>query len=581
MFTPVPGEVSSPGRPWWREAEVGWLVLLVVVAYFLRAADLPLRGEEPTRAQIAFEMIEGNDWIVPREQGDLFLLRPPLQSWVIAASSLIFGERGPWAVRFPSLAATLLTTLLIYGYSRTFLARGGALAAGLAFATLGEMFQTGRQAETEALFILLVSSSLLVWHWGQVRQWPATLAWSAGYGLMSLAMLTKGLQAPIYFTGAVFGYLLLTGQWRRLCTPAHLLGVLVAAAFIALWTVPYYLAMGWPAVHAVWFGDPALNPEMWHVKEVAAHAAVFPFVVFGCMLPWSPMLLLYVCRSVRERSPQVVFLAVCVAVAFPTCWLHPGGQSRFFAPLYPCLAVLIGRAIQRCAEAGPSSWLGVVRTLYLAVAAGTMIAAAVVVPAVSLAGAFDPALAPWSESLPAAAGYSAVNIALAAVTWRARRGGERNLRMAVLPLAAFMVVTFTGVITDIRLRRSEDAGAAIARLKEKLPPGQQLVSFGGHTDSLFAYHFGFPLILPRPWPVTAEDAGPEATYFSFVSEGTSRRSLPFPWEEVGVVSLDRNQQEPPERVVVVGRRLPLAPVPATGSGAVAASATSDAGSVGP
>jgi hypothetical protein len=66
-----------------------------------------------------------------------------------------------------------------------------------------------------------------------------------------------------------------------------------------------------------------------------------------------------------------------------------------------------------------------------------------------------------------------------------------------------------------------------------------------------------------------------------VSEGTSRRSLPFPWEEVGVVSLDRNHQEPPDRVVVVGRRLPLARVPATGFGAVAASATSDAGSARP
>jgi 4-amino-4-deoxy-L-arabinose transferase-like glycosyltransferase len=577
MLTAIPGEVSSPGRPWWREAEVGWLVVLVAVAYFSRAADLPLRGEEPTRAQIAFEMIQGNDWIVPREQGDIFLIRPPLQSWVIAASSLTFGERGPWAVRFPSLLATLLTTLLIYGYSRTFLSRGGALAAGLAFATLGEMFQTGRQAETEALFILLVSSSLLVWHWGQVRQWPPALAWVAGYGLMSLAMLTKGLQAPIYFTGAVFGYLLVTGQWRRLFTPAHLAGVLVGALFIALWTVPYYLAMGWPAVHAVWFGDPALNPQMWRIKEVATHAAVFPFVVFGCMLPWSPLLLLYLSRSVRGRSPQVIFLAICLAVAFPTCWLHPGGQSRFFAPLYPCLAVLTGRAIQRCVEAEPSSWLGVLWKRYLAVAAGTMIAAAVAVPAVSLARGLYPALAPWSESLPVAAGYSAVAVALAVVTWRARGGGERSLPAAVLPLAAFMVVTFTGVITDIRLRRSENAAAAMARLKEKLPPGQQLVSFGGHTDSLFAYHYGFPLILPRPWPETAEDAGPEATYFSFVSEGTSRRGLPFPWEEVGVISLDRNHQEPPERVVVVGRRLSLARVPAAGAGAVAASTTSDAG----
>jgi 4-amino-4-deoxy-L-arabinose transferase-like glycosyltransferase len=562
MFTPIPGAVSSLGRPWWREAEAGWLVVLVLVAYFARAADLPLRGEEPTRAQIAFEMIEQRDWVAPREQGELFLIRPPLQNWLIAGTSLVLGQRGAGAVRFPSLAATLLTTLLIYGYSRTLLARPAALASGVAFATMGEMLQTGRQAETEALFILLVSSSLLTWHWGQVRRWPSALTWAAGYGLMSLAALTKGMQAPVYFLGAVFGYLLVTGQWRRLFSLGHLVGVLVGAALIALWVVPYYFEAGWPAVHAVWFGDPALRPQIGQLPAVAAHAAVFPFIVFGCMLPWSPLLLLYLSRSIWQPRPQIIFLAIAVAVAFPTCWLHPGGQSRFFTPLYPCLAVLIGWAIQQVAEAEPSSWLRVARAGYLAVVSGVMIAAAVAVPAVSCARRFYPELAAWAEPLAVAAGYAAVASALALFTWRARRGDQRSLGTAVVSLGIFMVITFTGVITDYRLRRSEDAAVTTARLKEKLPGGQQLVSLGGHTDSLFAYHFGFPIILPRPWPKTDHDPGSDAAYFSFVSEGTSRPGLPFPWEEIGTVSLDRNHREPPERVVVVGRRLPAARVAA-------------------
>ena len=40
---------------WWREPELAWLIILVVLAYFLRAGQLPIRGEESTRAQIAFE----------------------------------------------------------------------------------------------------------------------------------------------------------------------------------------------------------------------------------------------------------------------------------------------------------------------------------------------------------------------------------------------------------------------------------------------------------------------------------------------------------------------------------------------
>ncbi len=195
MSTEQARETPTIGaRAWWRERDILWLLLLVISAYFLRAGALPIRGEEPTRAQIAREMVERGDWVVPREQGEPFRIRPPLQNWVIAVSCTAFGSWGEWYVRFPSLLCTLLTTLLIYGYCRSVLSRLGALAAAVAFATLADMFQMGRQAETEALFIFLLSGSLLTWHLGLLRRWPETLTWIAGYGFMALAMLTKGLQ---------------------------------------------------------------------------------------------------------------------------------------------------------------------------------------------------------------------------------------------------------------------------------------------------------------------------------------------------------------------------------------------------
>ena len=74
----------------------------------------------------------------------------------------------------------------------------------------------------------------------------------------------------------------------------------------------------------------------------------------------------------------------------------------------------------------------------------------------------------------------------------------RHLRVAAVSL--FMTVMFTGVLTDIRARRSEDTAHAVRRLKEKLPAGQPLVSFGGNLDCLFPYYYGSPIITPKPWP---------------------------------------------------------------------------------
>ncbi len=141
LFTnPVPDSQDNSAVRWWRAWEVAVLVLLVLAGYFVRAGALPLRGEEPTRAQIAFEMAQSGDWIVPREQGEPFRIRPPLQNWAIAASCFALGSWNEWAVRFPSVVATLLTALVIYGYARVGLSRLGAFASAAAFATMADIF---------------------------------------------------------------------------------------------------------------------------------------------------------------------------------------------------------------------------------------------------------------------------------------------------------------------------------------------------------------------------------------------------------------------------------------------------------
>jgi 4-amino-4-deoxy-L-arabinose transferase-like glycosyltransferase len=458
----------------------------------------------------------------------------------------------------------LLTTLMIYGYGRTFLSPLGALAAGTSFATLGTLFKTGRQAETDALFIFLVSASLLVWHWGLLRRGPSFLTWASGYGLMALGMLTKGLQAPTYFVGAVGAYLVLTGQWRRLFSRAHFLGAGVGAGVVLAWALPYGRVLGWQAVHDVWLGDPALTHHRWSLGEFLTHLLMYPLETLGCTLPWSPLLLLCLRRDFRrslgEARPQALFQLLCLAVAFPTCWLPPGGRARFFTPLYPCLAVLIGLVIQRCAEAGLASPLRVAWRWYLRAISGAMLVAGLAVVALGCC-APSPALAPNAEPPLVALAYAVVVAGLAVLVYRARAAcSPSQVRFAVLALAWFLVLTYTGVVTNACLRRSQNDAEAIAQLKEQLPPGQQLVSIDGHTDALFAYLYGRPLIVPGRRPAPGSGPGADVTYFCFTRHGNnSQPPLPFAWEEVGAVCTDRYHQPTPDAEVVVGRRLPAPP----------------------
>jgi 4-amino-4-deoxy-L-arabinose transferase-like glycosyltransferase len=511
-------------------------------------------------------MVDRGDWIVPREQGKPFLIRPPLQNWVIATCCLALRSWGTWAVRFPSLIATLLTTLLIYGYSRQFLSRLGAFAAAAAFATMADIFKTGVQAETEALFTLLVSGSLLVWHGSFRRRGPDAWTYISGYTLMALAMLTKGIQAPAYFLGSVGVYLVWTRQWRGLFCRAHLWGALVAAAILFAWMIPYAGIVGWAGVLQVWLGDPAITVNggvrNWQMHEVAGHLLMFPLEIAAGTLPWSLVLVLYLSRrfrrTIRETRPAVLFLSISLALAFASCWIPPGGLPRYFVPLYPSLAVLIGLVIQRVAEADVATAIQAAWRRYLLGLACLMVVAALAIIIVASFSAHHQQLAPFAEPPLRALAYAGASIALAVLVFRVRRGGDPfRVRLAIVAKASFLVLTFTGVFTDVRGRVSENAAKTMKQLKARLPRGQRLVSIDGPAHSLFAYFYGRPLIVLGP----EQEASVDPDYFCFLRPGIlcpagGRPQLPFAWEEIGVISVDRNHHAVPQQVVVVGRRLP-------------------------
>ncbi len=71
------------------------------------------------------------------------------------------------------------------------------------------------------------------------------------------------------------------------------------------------------------------------------------------MMPWSLLLLALVTpnvrRSIARGRPQVQFAVMALAVTYPTVWFAAGARGRYFMPLYPCLAVLIGLIAEQCA----------------------------------------------------------------------------------------------------------------------------------------------------------------------------------------------------------------------------------------
>lgn len=562
-----------PRRPWWRETHLWALLALVAAIYFSRVTQLTIRGEESRRARVACEMLETGDWIVPREQGRVFADRPPLANWTIAASMWTLGSYGALAVRLPTILATLLTTLLVYGYSRTFLSAAGALAAGAAYATFGQILQLGFLAETEATLTLLVGASLLVWHWGYSRRWPTGAVWVCGYALAGLAALTKGPQGPVYFLATTWLYLALRKDWRFLFSPWQLAGLTSAAALVAAWQIPLMRSVSVEDALKIWGHHATARFDYSQVGMVARHLFEFPLEILGCLLPWSIWLAVFLRRRGRQAQPSasdnLLFLSLAIGVAFPTCWLAPQARGRYFMPLYPCFAPLVGLAIERamlaaCTDGLRQFW----RRFQIGVAATALAAAA----GVGLATCLGRSVSPLAQPVGFAIVYGVACLLICALAWQARDVAASDWRApgAILATTAFLGLTYSGVFTNVLIGVSEDTASRVAALKKTIPPGEQLVSLGWAHHS-FMYHYGQPvprLDLPDVEGATGTEEGTvhtsatdrstaeDFTWFCFHRmRGQKMLELPFDWEPVAEISCDRNHHVEPKEKMVVGRRV--------------------------
>jgi 4-amino-4-deoxy-L-arabinose transferase-like glycosyltransferase len=535
------------------------LLLLVLGIYFTRLTSVSIRGEEPRWATVAREMVWSGDWIVPRQQGLVFADRPPLNSWCMALLYKLTGNLDLLAVRLPTALATLLTTLLVYGYGRTFLSRLGAFSAGAAYATMPQVLQLGRFAESDALFSLFVAASLMVWHLGYTRNWPPACVWGCGYLLAALAALTKGPQGPIYFFGPVLIYLLLRRDWRYVLSLPHMAGMAVFALVLGAWQIPFSLRTGLEATAKVWSEEGNLADRIRGIFDGSLpwHLVAFPANLFVNLFPWSVMLLAFASgrmrRSLRAADPQVMFLVVWFLVVFPTCWIVPGARTRYLMSAYPCLACLVGLMIQWCCEASAAGGWQKLWAWFLAVLA--VCAAALGLTAVGV-GVHD--LAAETKLLPPAVfmiAYGLICLGLAAACFRMRDATTAPVQKAgVFCAAVFLGLTYNGPMINRLIQSDTATAAAVAQVKQHLPPGEPLVSFG-FAHHLFTYYFGEPIKV-QPWPDGGSEWDPRVHYFCFQRRlGGFEREIPFAWEQVAEVSCERYPIQYPRTTMVIGRRI--------------------------
>jgi 4-amino-4-deoxy-L-arabinose transferase-like glycosyltransferase len=547
------------------------IIVIVSVIYGSRLARQPIVGEESRWANGAREMLSSGDWIVPRQQGRVFPERPPMTMWAMAAAGYLRGGVDPIAIRLPSVIAVVLTSLLVYAYARALLSPIAAIAGALVYASLGQVLQIGRLGESEALFALLVSASLLLWHLGYSRGWRPLATWCTGFAFAAFAALVKGPQAPVYFGAITATYVLVERDWRFIVRWQFAAGALLFASIIAAWQIPFYLATDWPTVVATWSG---LAADRIHLGGLARHFVTYPVETFVCLLPWSPLLFALLKQDtralLRANQPATTFLFVALLVAYPTVWAATGARGRYFMPLYPVAAVLIGFLVERCASAAVDTYPNRAWRQFLMLAgaiiavSGAVVGASGLLPGDAANWLYQPR---WFELA-----FSMLAAIAVYLLWRCYRSQNALSAIAAVgAVAVFAGIAFSGVMVNINSARWNNLTPAVADLKTHLPEGAALVSFSP-IEHRFAYYYGLR-IEEYDWPMSVDDVPPNIEYFCFMryaGDTAERRAsgrgrtwtttpgtLPFAWEELTTFCVERRSKPTGPHVVLARIVRPL------------------------
>jgi len=548
---------SKTSGPLWLDPLL--ILVVVILGYGIQPTRLPLIGDEAYRALLGIEMVESGDWVIAAKQGVPLLDRPPLQYWTFAIIHKWVHPLDPFTIRLTMVVITLSTALLVWWYARRFVSRPAAFLAGVAYPTMGHVFDLGRRAETDALFALLLAAALLVWHAGYENGWRPLRIWATGFTLAALAALTKGIQAPIAFAGTAYLFLSIRRDWRLLFHWSHLAGVVVFGLLIAIWQVPFWRVAGWEGTYYSWF-RPSLYRIEGTVGLLLGHLATFPLEVLGATLPWSVLLIGLLHPRLRQldprQSPATVFLLLGCMTVFVPVWISLGGKTRYSFPAEPLLAVLCGIVAHQClADGAPKSLVRLWRGFFgffSCVLAGIAAFVLVATATRGLGGADWARLGvqPW-PLVVVLLGWSAFTVVVSL------RRGPPNTNIAdmirTFALASLLAIFFNGPVINAKaaaMRRPVDA--QIAALYVSLPDPTRLVSFKPlHPRFVYSWPDAIPVL---PWPKTAAQVPADVDYFSVHIEAAETIELPFPWEEVTRIRIDPKSTKQAIEFIVVGRR---------------------------
>ncbi|HYT83108.1 MAG TPA: glycosyltransferase family 39 protein [Gemmatimonadales bacterium] len=477
------------------------LPLLVVAAALALGFDLGghrlLDPDEGRNAEVAREMAESNDYLLPHLDGLPYLDKPVVYFAAAAATMEILGPTET-AARLPAYLFTLATIAIVVRFARRRWGADAGWLAGLALGTMPLVMAYARATIFDSTLSFCTTAAILAF-WDE----RPVLAWAT----MGLGALTKGPVAILIPLATLVPAALLTGRPLRRLFPWLGLAVFAAVA------LPWFLAVSaqipeFPryvfvreTIERVTTTSFHRSAPVWYYLPIVPVAA-FPWIV-PALAGVNRWRWTWLARRVNPQAEEAIVLACWVLGPLAFFTLNQSKLPQYVLPLMPAFALAAARALAR--DGIGVTWRGYAAT---AAALGLALASLTLwLPApIALTSAERAAIPPTALAIGIALLASAILVWLAVRLRRPTLGASGYaLVVMVIPLVAGPLLDAVG---------DDRSAATLAGVIQNARPGKSAVL------GISAYPPSLPFYLRHTIDVATE-TGRELTS-NFIADQAGR-----------------------------------------------------------
>ena len=323
-----------------------YIFLLCAIAGFLFFYRLGIRGlaepDEGRYAEVAREMLESGDWLIPRMNYIVHMEKPPMAYWLIAGSFSIFGVN-EFAARFPSAIAAIISVIAVFITAKRLACATAGFLAGIVLITTPQFAVSSGLVFPDMFLTCFITLGFAFLIKGAVKggkQWNFLMfCLFAGLG-----MLTKGPVTLVIMLVPVVLYLLIFREWRLVRPVWLIIGI---AVFLAV-AIPWYLyvVIRLPGLLNFFVGKQTVGRLTTTFREVAPGYLLTVFCAMS--FPWFFFMLAGVMDIFQgkyriERNDYLRFLPlIWLAVTILFFSALRSALASYILPAYPPLAIATG-----------------------------------------------------------------------------------------------------------------------------------------------------------------------------------------------------------------------------------------------